>query len=140
MPKADDTTTELHTRQAVLSSLADRTGQEAKKPVASSLLSTSEHNKLLVVAIRNIEALSDYLPEWDDLVANTLEPNVFYEPWQLLPASRLLGTDSDLQVVLIFAESAQGKSCVDFFRWSGNDFTTVCPCASSASGVTSFVI
>ncbi len=117
MPKVDDTTTGLHTRQAVLSSLANRTGQETKKPVvvASSLLSTSEHNKLTVVAIRNIEALSDYLPEWDDLVANAVEPNVFYEAWQLLPALRLLGTDSDLQVVLIFAESTQGKKLCGLF-------------------------
>jgi CelD/BcsL family acetyltransferase involved in cellulose biosynthesis len=115
MPKVDETTSELHTRQAVLASLDASKEQEVREPVTSPLSNKDGRNKLAVVTIRNAEALSDYLPEWDDLVANALEPNVFYEPWQLLPALRLLSADSDLQVALIFAEEVQGKKLCGLF-------------------------
>lgn len=47
-------------------------------------------------------ALTDFLPAWEDLASDALEPNVFYEPWMLMPALRNLGSDRTLLTVLIF--------------------------------------
>jgi CelD/BcsL family acetyltransferase involved in cellulose biosynthesis len=115
MSKVDETTSELYTRQAVLASLAAQAGQEAKETCALTSSKLTSGDKLTVVTIRDAEALRDYLPEWDDLVANALEPNVFYESWQLLPALRLLGKNHDLQIALVFVEEAQGKKLCGLF-------------------------
>jgi CelD/BcsL family acetyltransferase involved in cellulose biosynthesis len=57
------------------------------------------------VVIRNAAELEDYVEAWEDLAAHALEPNIFYEPWMLLPAIRLLAGGRDLLFVLIFASS-----------------------------------
>ena len=71
----------------------------------------------------SVEALSDwntlrvYLREWEDLAAAALEPNVFYEPWSLLPAWELFGASKDVQIVLVFAQepSASGRLLCGLF-------------------------
>jgi hypothetical protein len=47
--------------------------------------------------------LTCHLPAWADLAADAVEPNVFYEPWLLLPALRAFGGGRDLRFVLLFA-------------------------------------
>lgn len=55
-----------------------------------------------VVVVKDGAALAEYVSEWENLAADALEPNVFYEPWMLMPAVRLLGAGSNLYFVLIF--------------------------------------
>jgi CelD/BcsL family acetyltransferase involved in cellulose biosynthesis len=48
--------------------------------------------------------LADCVEQWEDLAAHALEPNVFYEPWLLLPALRQYGAQKQLLFLLVFAE------------------------------------
>ncbi len=57
-----------------------------------------------VVAVQGAAALEPYLAAWDDLAAAAVEPNVFYEPWMLLPALRAYG--GDVTVALVFSNLA----------------------------------
>ena len=41
-----------------------------------------------VITLYDRAALSAIVPQWEELAANALEPNPFYEPWILLPALR----------------------------------------------------
>src|SRR5262249_35462797 len=53
--------------------------------------------------------LSAHVPAWEGLAANALEPNVFYEPWMLLPALEAFGASHDLLFVLVFSHDPQPK-------------------------------
>jgi CelD/BcsL family acetyltransferase involved in cellulose biosynthesis len=60
-------------------------------------------HKMSVIVGATLAALTEFLPAWEDLAANALEPNVFYEPWMMMPALRNLGSDKTLLTVLIFS-------------------------------------
>jgi CelD/BcsL family acetyltransferase involved in cellulose biosynthesis len=47
-------------------------------------------------------ALAEFLPAWEDLAASALEPNVFYEPWMMIPALHNLGDAKTLLTALVF--------------------------------------
>ena len=66
----------------------------AQRPASASRTMT-------VVFIKNFEMLEDYIQAWEDLAADALVPNPFYEPWMLLPALAGLGKGSDVRVVLV---------------------------------------
>jgi Acetyltransferase (GNAT) domain len=55
-----------------------------------------------IVTARNGAELRHHVSAWEDLVANALEPNVFYEPWMFLPALQL-AEGEDLRIVMVFA-------------------------------------
>lgn len=58
----------------------------------------------LVTAIRE---LRDIVPAWDALTRQTLEPNVFYESWALLPALEALAApDARVAVLLVWVDSS----------------------------------
>jgi CelD/BcsL family acetyltransferase involved in cellulose biosynthesis len=48
-----------------------------------------------VIVLRDRAALAAIVPAWEELAANALEPNPFYEPWILLPALRAQGVGED---------------------------------------------
>ena len=48
--------------------------------------------------------LGEHLAAWEDLAACAAEPNVFYEPWMLLPAVEAFGQGSALRFVLAYSE------------------------------------
>src|SRR5258706_16303765 len=56
---------------------------------------------MTVVFIKNFEMLEDYIQAWEDLAADALEPNPFYEPWMLMPALAGLAKGSDVGVALV---------------------------------------
>jgi hypothetical protein len=58
---------------------------------------------LSIVVVEELDALQDYLRSWQDLASAALEPNVFYEPWMLLPALQAFGAGRRLQFVLVLA-------------------------------------
>src|SRR6185295_2165836 len=47
--------------------------------------------------------LAGHMAAWNDLAAAALEPNVFYEPWMLLPAIDSFGRGKALRYVLVYA-------------------------------------
>lgn len=47
-----------------------------------------------VVALTDPQAMRDRIPQWEALAKDTIEPNVFYEHWALIPALRLYGSSS----------------------------------------------
>lgn len=59
-----------------------------------------------VVVLEGAARLHDYVPLWEDLARHALEPNVFYEPWMLLPAVRALGAGEDLFFVLVLDQGS----------------------------------
>ncbi|HKQ93638.1 MAG TPA: GNAT family N-acetyltransferase [Blastocatellia bacterium] len=61
-----------------------------------------------VVVIDDFSVLEKYVPAWEDLAANAIEPNAFYEPWMLMRAIRSFGAGLRLQFALVLAnESAR---------------------------------
>ena len=54
-----------------------------------------------VVVIEDVTELEPYIPAWEVLATAALEPNVFYEPWMLLPAVREFGAGRRLLFVLV---------------------------------------
>lgn len=63
-----------------------------------------------VMVVDQPEALQAYISAWDKLAAEALEPNVFYEPWMLLPAWRSFGMGRDIRVVLVFRADTSGSA------------------------------
>jgi hypothetical protein len=53
--------------------------------------------------VRGADALAEHLAALDGLAAAAAEPNVFYEPWLLLPAVKAFGAGTDLRFALIHA-------------------------------------
>jgi hypothetical protein len=96
---------ELVTRRAVIGAAPLPAGQPAPPstaplaPAASAL--ASERQALSVVVVEDLDALEAYAPAWEALANSALEPNVFYEPWMLLPALRAYGAGQRLQCVLV---------------------------------------
>lgn len=59
-------------------------------------------DKCSVVSVSDFALLDGITEKWEDLAANAVEPNPFYEHWMLRPALTHLGAGADLRVVLIF--------------------------------------
>jgi len=57
------------------------------------------------MAVTTLAALTEFLPAWEDLAADALEPNVFYESWMMMPALRYLGSDKTLLTALVFGDN-----------------------------------
>jgi len=64
---------------------------------------------MYAVVIKAVAELEAYLPAWEKLVAEALEPNVFYEPWMLMPAIAAYGLGRQLQFVLILRPDPSGQ-------------------------------
>jgi CelD/BcsL family acetyltransferase involved in cellulose biosynthesis len=67
------------------------------------------------VVVQSAAALEPYVSAWQALAAATVEPNVFYEPWLLLPALRALGGQTRFRFVLIFARSLDAEPVLSGF-------------------------
>jgi len=50
--------------------------------------------------------MESHLPAIEELAQAAAEPNVFYEPWMLLPAIDYFGRDADLLFVLVYSGAA----------------------------------
>src|SRR5215471_10337659 len=64
---------------------------------------TSHNCHTQVVAIRDVHEIASYLPAIEELASAAGEPNVFYEPWMLLPALDSFGRAADLLFVLVYS-------------------------------------
>jgi hypothetical protein len=62
-----------------------------------------------VLVVESPSELHAHLGQWEDLSASVIEPNVFYEPWLLLPAIESLAKDKKLRFVLVFVKPHDTK-------------------------------
>jgi CelD/BcsL family acetyltransferase involved in cellulose biosynthesis len=58
-----------------------------------------------VIVLRERASLAAIVPAWDELAANALEPNPFYEPWILLTALRARG-EENFECVTVWQDAA----------------------------------
>jgi len=71
--------------------------RQPSAPVATPLTGADAHEAALarpaltVVAVETVSGLEQRSRAWEDLARGALEPNVFYEPWQILPALEAFG-------------------------------------------------
>ena len=63
-----------------------------------------------VVVAESISELQPFVQELQELASTAIEPNVFYEPWMLLPALRWLTSDVELCLALVFVDSERSVS------------------------------
>jgi hypothetical protein len=58
---------------------------------------------LTALVVDTVEQLEAHVSAWEALAAAALEPNIFFEPWLLLPALKAYGRGSRLRFLLLFA-------------------------------------
>jgi CelD/BcsL family acetyltransferase involved in cellulose biosynthesis len=63
-----------------------------------------------IVVTRSEDELRPWLAQWEQLATGAAEPNVFYEPWMLLPAMRHLAAGIQLRMLLVLASDSSGPS------------------------------
>ena len=83
------------TRRSVLGASASRHPQPTRpanepRPVAGAVANKSG---LSVTVVEDLTDLERHISAWEDLAAAALEPNVFYEPWMLMPALQAYGPE-----------------------------------------------
>ncbi len=80
-----------------------RTTPRASKttPIPTSVARSGPDQGLAVLAIQDLDELTPHLPAWENLVSEAIEPNVFYEPWMLIPALRAFGAGENVSVALV---------------------------------------
>ena len=64
-------------------------------------------DRVTVEIIDDLQELESREAEWSDLSENASEPNVFYEPWMLLPALRAFGVGRGISCALVYRESSR---------------------------------
>jgi CelD/BcsL family acetyltransferase involved in cellulose biosynthesis len=78
---------------------------QPRKPVARERhdgANPRSGSQFSIVVLRHAAELAAHVPAWEGLAAQALEPNPFYEPWMLLPATQTLAKKTDLTFVLVY--------------------------------------
>ena len=85
---AAEATDEMHRRQ---------------KKVKTGCTETSTTSRIFTVVIRHVQELETLRSTWAELAQDAVDPNVYYEPWMLLPALRYLHSSRGLVFLLMFS-------------------------------------
>ena len=64
--------------------------------------------RMRITVLDHPAALAGHMAAWNDLAAGALEPNVFYEPWMMLPAIDAFARGKSLRYVLVYADEPEG--------------------------------
>src|SRR6185436_20120286 len=96
---------EYVTRRSVLDASASRRPNPARQAIAPLPVAGGRTNKtgLSIMVVEKLADLEPYISAWEDLVDAAIEPNVFYEPWMLMPAIRAFGAGRSVLFALILA-------------------------------------
>ncbi len=94
------------TAQAVILRSSKPAG--AKRESAPSRFAL-DGQKMSVVVITEPAALESYLPALEELAADAIEPNVFYEPWILMPSLKAFGGGRRFLFALVFAPAVNNQ-------------------------------
>ncbi len=62
----------------------------------------ADKGPMTITVVEDPAALSEYATAWQALAQEAIEPNVYYEPWMLLPAVRFLTAEKPPLFVLVF--------------------------------------
>ncbi|HEX5080639.1 MAG TPA: hypothetical protein VFY40_01240, partial [Blastocatellia bacterium] len=84
--RADSTNGPLTRREVIGAPVPVRRGRA--EPSQSEVDVTTNGARMSVVIVDDLTALEKRIAAWEDLAATAIEPNVFYEPWMLMPALR----------------------------------------------------
>ena len=74
---------------------------EAPAGALKRRISAFQSPKTEVEILRDPVALARLAPQWEDLAANALEANPFYEHWMLLPALECFAKGSEVEILVI---------------------------------------
>jgi hypothetical protein len=88
-------------QSASLKEPSNTTGAAAQPPLVGT-----DEPEMSVLVIRQFADLEQYLKDWTNLAENTLESNIFYEPWFMLPALKSFSGGHRVEFVLIFANDS----------------------------------
>src|SRR5215475_8547080 len=97
-----DQAKETVTRRSVIGAPASQARLMSSEPRPSGD-ATAAGAKMSVVIVNDLAELERHLAAWEDLAGAAIEPNVFYEPWMLMPAVRAYGVDRRSLFVLVLA-------------------------------------
>ncbi|MBN8730175.1 MAG: GNAT family N-acetyltransferase [Acidobacteria bacterium] len=62
------------------------------------------------LAARDMGELLPYVEALEDLAAHAIEPNVYYEPWMLIPAAKWLGHEGELRFVVALSPGVDHRA------------------------------
>src|SRR5262245_6769229 len=79
----------------------DRAQRGRAEPRPSVADVTTDGAKMSVVIVDDLTGLEEHIAAWEELAAAAIEPNVFYEPWMLMPALRAYGGAGRLLFALV---------------------------------------
>src|SRR6266498_4637077 len=96
---ADSTKGPLTRREVIGAPVLDQ--RERAEPRPSEVDVTPDGSKMSVVIVDDLTALEKHIAAWEELAAAAVEPNVFYEPWMLMPALRAYGGAGRLLFALV---------------------------------------
>src|SRR5215510_8597985 len=97
--RADSTKGPLTRREVIGAQDRAQRGQSETRP--SEVDVTTDSSKMSVVIVDDLTALEKHIAAWEELAAAAIEPNVFYEPWMLMPALRAYGGAGRLLFALV---------------------------------------
>jgi hypothetical protein len=80
-----------------------RAERAAAEPRPAEVAVTTDGAKMSVVIVDDLTALEKHVAAWEELAVAAIEPNVFYEPWMLMPALRAYGGGGRLLFALVQA-------------------------------------
>jgi hypothetical protein len=100
LPRRDQTSEDIRSAPQTPSSSPSKPAAEGNlAPLKLDL----DEQKMSVVIITTLAALVAYIPALEDLAKAALEPNVYYEPWMLIPSLKAFGAGKQFVFALIFA-------------------------------------
>src|SRR5262245_3172934 len=99
--KGADSTKGPLTRREVIGVEPLQARQAANGSRPSVVDVTTDGAKMSVVIVDDLTALEKHVAAWEELAVAAIEPNVFYEPWMLMPALRAYGGGGRLLFALV---------------------------------------
>jgi CelD/BcsL family acetyltransferase involved in cellulose biosynthesis len=100
-----------HRHVAATSCGADSVSPMRPATVNTAFLNAGIHplskTRLSVSVVKTVDELRPYLQRWEALAASALEPNVFYEPWQVMPALQTLTDAPRLELLLVLDSASE---------------------------------
>ncbi|HEU0173515.1 MAG TPA: GNAT family N-acetyltransferase [Blastocatellia bacterium] len=88
-----DPTGEAVTRRSVIGALTPQAPRAPAGPRASEGDVIADGAKMSVAVANDLTELEGHVAAWEHLADAAIEPNVFYEPWMLMPALRAYGAE-----------------------------------------------
>lgn len=90
-------------RSSLIEAATINTAVALRARTNSPINGSESSSKDVTVRLVDAQQILSYKEPWTDLARRALAPNVFYEPWMLLPAIEYLGDSRTLRFLLVFS-------------------------------------